>query len=232
MTPFPRSLAVPKGFARMNGSTDRTEPACWSWRPPDDDDIEEARLDDYAPAGGYEYGSWRHGLNVLLRFCRDRCTICGEGGQEQHRVLQMDHDHESGLCRGVLCARCNQREGYSHDVLFDNYRLLPPAAICGARVEWQPSLGPWPMPDLADFWRDLSLHDPGSPGWATREGRAWTAPEAALLRRDDLSDQELTAMLGRSLPAVARKRRSIGAALWLPSQPPKTADPRQLESAS
>lgn len=46
-------------------------------------------------------------------------------------------------------------------------------------------------------------------------GRNWIAPEIALLKRDDLTDSELAVMIGRALPAVTRKRRSIGAEFWI-----------------
>jgi hypothetical protein len=212
---YTRKQLAPLGFARLPGNTDRTEPICWSWRPPDEDDIQEARFDTWAPAEGYDFGSWNHALNVLMNFCRGRCTICGDGDQGR-RVLHMDHDHKTRWCRGVLCPSCNQREGYGGGILFANYRQRPPAAIAGVRVEWQQGLGPWPMPELSKFWRDLELFYPDSPGWRSREGRTWIVPEVALLRRDDLSDSELAGMLGRSLAAVTRKRKSIGAAFWLP----------------
>jgi hypothetical protein len=35
----------------------------------------------------------------------DRCNICGAEGVT--RRLHRDHDHASGLARGILCFRCN-----------------------------------------------------------------------------------------------------------------------------
>jgi hypothetical protein len=36
------------------------------------------------------------------------CAICG---QAEKRGLHIDHDHSSGLVRGLLCGRCNKAIG-------------------------------------------------------------------------------------------------------------------------
>jgi hypothetical protein len=36
------------------------------------------------------------------------CAICGEARPEE-RTLHVDHDHETGAIRGLLCFRCNKR---------------------------------------------------------------------------------------------------------------------------
>jgi hypothetical protein len=46
------------------------------------------------------------------------CAICGEPRPEE-RTLHVDHDHETGLIRGLLCFRCNQAIGSlqeDHDI--------------------------------------------------------------------------------------------------------------------
>jgi len=48
-----------------------------------------------------------------------RCAGCGS--KQQSQALSLDHDHGSGLVRGLLCDRCN------HDLLgagFDSVRIL------------------------------------------------------------------------------------------------------------
>jgi Autographiviridae endonuclease VII len=38
------------------------------------------------------------------------CAICGEARPEE-RTLHVDHDHETGVIRGLLCFRCNNSLG-------------------------------------------------------------------------------------------------------------------------
>lgn len=45
-----------------------------------------------------------------------RCAICGK--QQRARALALDHDHQTGRIRGLLCMRCNRALGaYEYDVL-------------------------------------------------------------------------------------------------------------------
>ena len=45
------------------------------------------------------------------------CKICGEARPEE-RTLHVDHDHETGAIRGLLCFRCNNAIG---DLRDDDY---------------------------------------------------------------------------------------------------------------
>jgi hypothetical protein len=38
------------------------------------------------------------------------CAICGEARPEE-RTLHVDHDHATGVIRGLLCFRCNNALG-------------------------------------------------------------------------------------------------------------------------
>ena len=42
------------------------------------------------------------------------CAICGEARPEE-RTLHVDHDHETGAIRGLLCVRCNNAIGDLRD---------------------------------------------------------------------------------------------------------------------
>ena len=54
--------------------------------------------------------------NEMLGAQDNRCAICGEASGEFIRKLAVDHDHETGQIRGLLCGRCNPGLGYfMHD---------------------------------------------------------------------------------------------------------------------
>lgn len=56
----------------------------------------------------------RYGITVevlveLLK--RTECDLCGRAFGDKERMQHVDHDHESGRVRGVLCHRCNTMLG-------------------------------------------------------------------------------------------------------------------------
>lgn len=118
-------------FARVSAAeSPRTEPACWSWPVPAD-------LAEQTEAA---HGPYWHRLNaddhaelVVAEWQDDRCAICERRGR-----LVTDHDHVTGLVRGLLCHSCNVREGCDRtgSPLFARYRERPPAAILGVRVRY------------------------------------------------------------------------------------------------
>ena len=44
------------------------------------------------------------------------CWICGKPQSEEKRALGVDHDHETGKIRGILCRRCNGSIGWLENV--------------------------------------------------------------------------------------------------------------------
>lgn len=123
---------------------------------------------------------------ALLERQGGRCAICGAAGPSH-----ADHDHATGLLRGMLCPGCNWREGRHASALFavDDpavavYLATPPAAGLG-----------W-MWDLPDWWRPSD----------TREATALgiTALEYAACRYLDhlTNDRAVTALAAVELPEL------------------------------
>lgn len=47
---------------------------------------------------------------------KGRCAICGEIGQESgYDRLRVDHDHETGMVRALICLNCNTVLGHAKD---------------------------------------------------------------------------------------------------------------------
>jgi hypothetical protein len=151
-THMPRHLAEIReaGFAaqekRHAERLDARQPACWSWGPALST---EQILAEYE-ASGMDAAA----AEEFLRRLRDgeasalsvafalwhagRCAVCGMPGQR----LVKDHDHDSGIIRGLLCQRCNGSE--PHDAgLFRRYRERSPAQILGIQLRYvDPIHGP------------------------------------------------------------------------------------------
>lgn len=50
--------------------------------------------------------------DVIFTWQNGRCFICGKVSK---RRLHTDHDHKTGLCRGLLCPQCNRALGKAQD---------------------------------------------------------------------------------------------------------------------
>lgn len=66
------------------------------------------------------YGISLADFREMLRIRNNKCDICGsevfeKGGRGQSSLANVDHCHESGKIRGILCGKCNRAIGLLGD---------------------------------------------------------------------------------------------------------------------
>lgn len=90
----------------------------------------ETRKDQqYLSHATYTYGVTRDELNGMREACGNRCEICGGPPTSKHGRLAVDHDHDTGVVRGLLCGGCNRGLG----AFGDSVARLHKAALYLAR---------------------------------------------------------------------------------------------------
>ena len=72
---------------------------------------EKLREIDYIRRYGVDLKTYK----ALLESQRGRCAICGKLPKGNEKRLGIDHDHETGKIRGLLCERCNMGLGFFND---------------------------------------------------------------------------------------------------------------------
>jgi hypothetical protein len=77
-----------------------------AWRHRSSEKIRNERLRNNFGISLSEY-------NKMLEDQGGFCAICG--GVDQNKALAVDHDHETGEIRGLLCSKCNTTLGLIHD---------------------------------------------------------------------------------------------------------------------
>jgi hypothetical protein len=64
----------------------------------------------------FKYGITHDQYLLLLEKQGGRCCMCDKTAEEQHHgVLDVDHNHETGEVRGLLCGPCNRLLGFAGD---------------------------------------------------------------------------------------------------------------------
>ena len=64
------------------------------------------------------YGLSNADYERLLNLQHFRCGICGIHQTDVYHTLAVDHDHETGRVRGLLCTTCNVRLGVLENKAF------------------------------------------------------------------------------------------------------------------
>jgi len=117
------------------------DPVCWSW-----------------PAPGAPLAE--NDEPALHQWHAGQCAVCGDNDPR----LVVDHDHTTGLVRGMLCPPCNRKEGARYGGIFNRYRERPPASILGVRVfYWNPATREYaePAAPRGDRWSDNAMRGIG-----------------------------------------------------------------------
>ena len=67
-----------------------------------------------------KYGISLDEYNILLEQQDGKCAICGIHESKVDRNLSVDHNHETGKVRGLLCINCNSALG----MFKDDYQII------------------------------------------------------------------------------------------------------------
>ena len=98
-------------YARLNAERQRDRAKRWRL-----DNPERAKLQSRKTR-------WKEqGINMTLseynQLFQDQlgcCAVCGTHQTEMNKALAVDHDHNTGEIRGLLCDKCNQGIGFLGD---------------------------------------------------------------------------------------------------------------------
>lgn len=114
-------------FRSRGGGNRALQPYCKACAPKDS--RKRWERSGYAASIKRFYGISYGTVKTLLDQQQSRCAICKETAPEtshykQKKRLCVDHNHDTGEIRGLLCGTCNLMIGYSRD----NPELLREAA--------------------------------------------------------------------------------------------------------
>jgi len=109
-------------LARVRIRTRTPEQRRAEWRRRSTPDFKAARRAHYASSKGRwrEWALKKYGLSLeefraILRGQGNRCAICRATGPGGTGDWNVDHDHATGVVRGVLCVLCNLMLGKARD---------------------------------------------------------------------------------------------------------------------
>ncbi|MDX3075938.1 endonuclease domain-containing protein [Streptomyces sp. MI02-7b] len=118
-------------------------PACWSWEVTADHTATALRSAFAASQAAAE----RIAESLLDAWHAGRCAICGPSAILAGELVT-DHDHATGLVRGLLCHQCNTYEGLNcggRDTA-GVYLFTPGTANAARDHPWHPAAVLRPLP--------------------------------------------------------------------------------------
>ena len=116
-------------WCRWDGPGPRTEPACW-----------RLEVSEEVAQQALQVTTQQDAVGLMEDWQEEHCAVCGKDQGRRGGHLVTDHDHNTGLVRGMLCRSCNSREGHADYEPFLGYRLRNPASILGLSI---PYSGMW-----------------------------------------------------------------------------------------
>lgn len=71
----------------------------------------------------HRYGITLDDYNKLLEKQNNCCALCKRHKDEFTRSMHVDHDHNTGKIRGILCGHCNSKLGWHENWIkkIENY---------------------------------------------------------------------------------------------------------------
>jgi hypothetical protein len=66
------------------------------------------------------YGVTKEKYETMLEEHLNKCAICGKNNEDCEKSLSIDHCHNTGKVRGLLCAGCNFLVGRIEDLGIDD----------------------------------------------------------------------------------------------------------------
>jgi hypothetical protein len=118
------SPEAPKQVSRTEG--DRQCSSCCLWKPADNYSTNRTscRWCKRSRVLFRAYGITQIGFDSLLKSQRGGCACCGTTTDKLKKNMSVDHCHETGEIRGILCSSCNRGIGFLGDTVSGLERAL------------------------------------------------------------------------------------------------------------
>lgn len=101
-----------------------------AWRAANPDKVREYQLRHQPRSYAKKYGLDVQTIHALYEAQQGRCGVCSKDMPAWPSTrTHVDHDHESGKVRGLLCSSCNRYEGWvrRYGTRLQQYLADPPA---------------------------------------------------------------------------------------------------------